>query len=279
MQRILMPSDGSAESEKPLFIASRIAKAQGAEVALVTVVEEPTFIGTDDTMALAPDVYQDMIDAMQEGAKRGLSRLQARLEDENVKVSSAILRGHAAASLLDYEKQVKPDLVVMATHGRTGLARFAMGSVTDRLVREGIAPVLVTRMSTEPSGSLERALLMLDGSGRAEQALPLIESLAGKPIEKVTLYRVVGNPADRGAAGAYLEGVAARLARAGLQTEMMVDIGDPGVTIEHAVKDSDVVVLCTRGEGGFDRLRHGSIAEHVVRNVGTPTLLVRAAEG
>ncbi|MSQ24576.1 MAG: universal stress protein [Chloroflexi bacterium] len=278
LQRILVPTDGSPESEKPVPIAAQLAQAQGGEVMLVSVVERPSFTGSEEGYAMPPDIYQAMVDAMEGGTRQALEKLQAVLQSQSIPVSATILRGQAASSLLDYEKKYNPDLVVMASHGRTGLARFAMGSVTGRLVRDGTAPVLVTRMSTEFSGSLDRALVMLDGSGRAEESLPLVESLAGKPFKQIKLFRVVPNPADRSAAHTYLEGVAARFTKTGVDTEIVVDIGDPRPTIERAAKDADLVVLCTRGEGGFDRLRHGSVADHVLRGLGTPTLLVRTAD-
>lgn len=276
LQRILMPTDGSPESQKPLAMASQLARAQDAELTLVTVIEEPTFTGTDETFILPADAYQEVVDAMLQGAQTNLGKLQDRLRAENVRVSTVILKGHSAAALLDYVEQERPDLVVMATHGRTGLERFALGSVTDRMVREGKAPVLVTRMSTEPHNSLDRALVMLDGSGLAEEVLPLVEALAGQPFKHITLFRTVSSPADQEVAASYLRGVQGRLELRGLPIEIQVEVGDPRPNVERAAKDADVVVVCTRGEGGFDRLRHGSVAEHVMRECSTPALMVRA---
>jgi nucleotide-binding universal stress UspA family protein len=186
-----------------------------------------------------------------------------------------MLQGTVSHTLLEFEAEERPDLVVMSTHGRTGLARFALGSVTDRLVREGMAPVLVTRLSSEATAQLGRALVMLDGSGVAEEVLPVVQSLAGKPIQSVLLYRVAADPDDRQAALTYLEGVAARLQGA-IPVECKVDIGEPRHDIDRASESADLVVLCTHGRTGFDRLRHGSVADYVMRHVDKPALLVRA---
>jgi nucleotide-binding universal stress UspA family protein len=178
--------------------------------------------------------------------------------------------------LLDLEQAEQPDLVVMATHGRTGLARFALGSIADRLVREGTVPVLLVRRATPVDATLETAVVMLDGSGLAEQALPTAEALMGKPLQSVTLFRSVSHSNDREAARTYLTTVAERFAGGSGGVQVIVDVGDPRHTIERVAHDHDLIILCTHGYGGFDRLRHGSVAEAVVRNVDNPVLLVRA---
>lgn len=279
LQHIVMSTDGSAESEKPLSIAAQIARAQDAELTLFRIIEEFNYPIADEEVAISADLYEQLIEDVRVQAMSSLARLEQRLKAQGVRVRTEARRGYAASGVLDYLGEVQPDLVVMATHGRTGLARFTMGSVTDRVVREGIAPVLVTRMSSEPSGVVSRALVMLDGSGVAEEALPLVTTLAGRPIEHLTLYRTVAEPEDRGAAATYLEGVSAHLATPGVSIDIKVDLGDPRPNVERAALETDLIVLCTHGRGGLDRLRHGSVAEHVMRSVNTPALLVRAAAG
>lgn len=152
----------------------------------------------------------------------------------------------------------------MGTHGRTGLTRLALGSVADRMVRAGTAPVLLVR-EAEPS-TLRSALVMLDGSGLAEEAL-----------EAVKLFEAVDDARDRRPATTYLEGVASQLAGSGLTAEAIVDVGDPAALVHQAAEGADLVALCTHGRGGLDRFRHGSVAERVVRDSKKPVLLVRAA--
>ena len=276
LQRIVMPTDGSIESEKPLSVATQLARAQDAELTLLRVVEELHYHDAEGSAAVSAEIYEEVIRGQQQDAIRSLDRIEQRLLGEGVRVTSEVRRGNAVSELFDYLASNKPDLVVMATHGRTGLARFAMGSVTDRMVREGSAPVLVTRMGTEPSSRLDRALVMLDGSGVAEEVLPLVTALAGKPLQHLTLYRVVADPGDRSAAATYLEGAATHLAATGITVETKIDLGDPRANIERAAEDVDLVILCTHGRSGLDRLRHGSIAEHVMHTVDAPALLVRA---
>lgn len=267
MRRILAPTDGSPESEKALPLAAQLARAQDAELVIILIVDQPGF-----GIARPPDPTTE------EAAAAELAALEERFTREGLRVRSTLERGPTAATLLDRERAERPDLVVIATHGRTGLARFALGSVADRMVREGASPVLVFRRSTPVTNRLASALVMLDGSGFGESVLPITETLAGKPLQSVTLFRVVQDPGDRAAAETYLSGAAARLAGSGVQTTTVVDVGDPRNVTERAARGHDLVIIATHGRGGFDRLRQGSTADYVVRYVDPPVLLVRVSE-
>jgi len=267
-QRILAPSDGSPESEKALPIATQIARAHEAELVLLCVIDHPGF-------TVRPASSDEVVE--QEAADH-MTEVEARLRSEGIRVRLSMERGPTAATLLDREKAEAPDLVVIASHGRTGLARFALGSTADRLVREGTAPVLVVHRSKEPARELVNGFIMLDGSGLGEGALAVAEQLVGRPLQSLTLFRTVADPEDRSAAQTYLDGAAARVATSGVKVNTAIDIGDPRVVAERAAKGYDVVILATHGRGGFDRWRHGSIADYVVRYLEQPVLLVRSKE-
>jgi nucleotide-binding universal stress UspA family protein len=273
IKRIVAPTDGSPDSSRALPAIKALAAAQDAEVLLVQVVEFPTLL---DSYNLVPaEAYQELEDATAQAARDNLARLAADLDETGIRASATLLWGSPSIGLVDFEKEHEADLTVLASHGLTGIKRFTLGSVADRLVREGSAPVLVVR-GDGVSTDLKRALLMLDGSGVAEAALPIVKDLAGRPVEHVTLFRAVADPADRNAAAHYLEAIQADLAREGLRTEIAVEVGDPALLVERAANDADFIVLSTHGRGGFDRIRHGSVAEQVVRKAERPVLLVRA---
>ncbi len=274
--RIMVPTDGSEESNKAVGIAEQIARAHNAEVLLVRVIEPIDWQFAASEVPIDPKTYDDLVRAIEDEAVAGLARLQTSLAEHGIRARSITPRGLAASELLDCEKVEHPDLVVMATHGRSGLARFALGSIADRLVREGITPVLLVRRSMPVDEELESAVVMLDGSGVAEQALPIVDELAGKPLRSVTLFRSVSDPDDREPAKTYLHAVGTRLARPECSINEVVDVGDARDTIQRVARERDLVILATHGRGGFDRLRHGSVAEAVVREVTNPVLLVRA---
>jgi len=276
-KRILVPTDSSDLSEQAIPFATALAQAQSAELLLVQVAPFPTAPFQVDEMNMASaEVYDEVFEDAKATAQTYLISRAEQLRATGISVRTILGQGGPAASLLDVEREEQPDAVVMATHGRTGLAHLALGSVAESLVREGICPVLLIRQGETPTAQLHRALVLLDGSGVAEQALPLVETLAGHPLRTVRLFRVVSDPDDRGAAHTYLEGVAARLAATGLVCELVVDVGEPAHLVSRAAAEVDLVVLCTHGRSGFDRLRHGSVAEHIVREVDRPVFLVRA---
>jgi nucleotide-binding universal stress UspA family protein len=245
-------------------------------VVVVRVIEPHVWNYTGAEAPIDPGTYETLVRAIEEQAGVELAHAQERLAAQSVQARGLIPQGYAASELLDLEQAERPDLVVMATHGRTGIARFALGSVADRLVREGTVPVLLVRRATPLDARLETAVVMLDGSGVAEQALPVVEELMGKPLQSVTLFRTVADPDDREAARTYLTAVASRMAGLSGSVRVVVDVGDPHHTVERVARDHDLIILCTHGHGGFDRLRHGSVAEAVVRNIENPVLLVRA---
>lgn len=272
MQRLMLPTDGSPESRRAVPYAVSIASANEAEVFVVQVVERPLLMSDNYDGGHA---FGEVLASMDQWAQENLDSLSRHFTDAGVKVRATRLSGSAAERLLWFECEERPDLVVMSTHGRSGLARFALGSVADRMVRHGTSPVLLVRGESS-SPELERAVVMLDGSGAAEGALDLVTLLAGKPLRTVKLFEAVADPRDRNPASTYLEGVAAGLAELGLQTTIKVDLGDPTFLIDRAAEDADFVILCTHGRGGLDRFRHGSVAERVVRESQKPVLLVRA---
>ncbi len=279
LKRILLPTDGSALSERAVGIGETLAQAQGAELLLARVVEPPIWAALDAyDYEAGPEVYQQVTDALEEDARAGLAELSEALKGHQVSTRTLLLHGRPSLELLHCEEREQPDLVVVATHGRTGLARFTLGSVADRLVREGASPVLLVRSFGSDVSWTDRALVPLDGSALAEQALPMVEALAGKPLHWVKLLRVVESETQVAAANAYLATIAVRMAMAGLEVMPEVRVGEPAEVIEAEAQSVDLVVLATHGRGGFDRFRHGSVAERATRHLAAPVLLVRAHE-
>jgi nucleotide-binding universal stress UspA family protein len=277
LQQILLPTDGSELSELAVPVAEMIARAQGASITLARVVRYPSWMLDDQTEYITPENYEELVGSLDLGAQEDLNRIAAQVKD--VPVKTEVLHGTPGAALLDLEEQLHPDLLVMASHGRTGLARFTMGSVADLMIREGAVPVMLVRSHEAVASKLENALVPLDGSTLAEQALPMVEALAGKPLRRVVLVQAISAPEDQTMATEYLESIASRLGPLGLEVTHRVDVDDPADAITHAAQGMDLIILSTHGRGGFDRVRHGSIAERATRHLPIPTLLVRASGG
>jgi nucleotide-binding universal stress UspA family protein len=150
-----------------------------------------------------------------------------------------------------------------------------MGSVADLMVREGCAPVLLVRSLSPALSAADTALVPLDGSAAAENALTMVKELAGKPIRRVHLLRAIEAPEEWDGARRYLEGIARGLAGLGLEVTTSVRVDEPAAAIMRTAPRAHLVILSTHGRGGVDRLRHGSVANRIVHQGTIPTLLVR----
>ena len=274
-KRILVPTDGSPLAERAFPLAERIAASQGASLIVARVMPPMTWLGYDPTISSMAETYQQFFDAMDDECQRYLANVAERFRGAGLTVETELVHGIPGAALVDLEAKFVPDLVVMGSHGRSGLARFALGSVADLTVREGTAPVLIVRSHAPALSGLERALVPLDGSALAESALPMVQAMAVKPIDEVRLLRVVDIERDRAEADDYLERIADRLRAYGLKVTKSVTLGPPAEAIARIAPSHDLVILGTHGRGGFDRLRHGSVATAAIRTLTTPTLLVR----
>jgi nucleotide-binding universal stress UspA family protein len=274
-RRILVPTDGSALAERSFPLAERIALSQGASVVLARVVPPITWLGYDPTAYGTPNVYQELFDTMDDDCRRYLGRAADRFHAVGIDAETEMRHGIPGAALLDLEEQLGPDLVVMGTHGHSGLARFAMGSVADLMVRDGTAPVLLVRAFAPALSALLHALVPLDGSALAETALPMVEALAIRPVAEVQLLRAVNMESDRAIASLYLDGIANRLRAYGVKVKSTIVVAPAVEAIARAAERADLVVISTHGRGGFERIRYGSVATDAIRNLATPTLLVR----
>jgi nucleotide-binding universal stress UspA family protein len=176
---------------------------------------------------------------------------------------------------------VKDTLVMMSTHGRTGLSRFALGSVAELVVREAATPVFLVRGLADHPCTFDSILVPLDGSTIAEAVLPCVEAIAPALKSKVFLLRVPANE-DVTDARDYLTAIATRLRAAGIKdVHTSVRPGPADEAIIHTAERENVsfIAMATHGRSGVRRWVLGSIADRVLHTAPIPTLLVRGEEG
>jgi nucleotide-binding universal stress UspA family protein len=145
--RILVPVDFSTHAKEALRSAKALATLTGAQLDLLHVVEEvmhPAFYNTG-----AISVY-DVQPDIEEKARYHLKRIDEETGPATLPVHYAVQSGYAAAEITDYAKANGIDLIVMATHGLTGLAHFFMGSVAEKVVRTAPCPVFVVKSFGKP---------------------------------------------------------------------------------------------------------------------------------
>jgi len=210
-------------------------------------------------------------------------------------VEAVILDGNPAEAIIDYVEDNAIDLTIMATHGRSGISRWAMGSVADKVLRGITRPVALIRAKGSHAqvcldGLFRRILVPLDGSEIGEAALPYVRELAVKLKAKVILFQSIPKDAPgeinwielrdlaQNSARACLHRVEHRLAREGIEVKSVVRFGSPAGEIidESTATGADLIAMSTHGRSGIDRWVLGSVAEKVLRAGDIPVLLVRA---
>ena len=142
--RILVPVDGSAASLKGLGEAVKLAKATGATLRVVHVVNELVL----DAGYFPANHYEQLIASLREQGKQVLAQAVGAVREQGMNAESDLvetLGGTAATSILEAAKAWGTELIVMGTHGRRGLLRLAMGSDAEMVLRSSPVPVLLVR--------------------------------------------------------------------------------------------------------------------------------------
>jgi nucleotide-binding universal stress UspA family protein len=149
IERITVPLDGSRLAAEALPVARTLADRLGSSLRLVRAVQYPLSVESDSTGSLAAEV----VDSLERTAALYLSEAKLELETGRP-VETAVLRGAPSEALLSDLRENRPDLLVMTSHGRTGFIKWALGSITDKLIR-GPVPVLVLKPAEEVGRRLE----------------------------------------------------------------------------------------------------------------------------
>lgn len=303
--RVLVPLDGSPLAEQVLPYAARIGQGLGTPIELFRVFGPVPAEMADPQRGL----YVDRLSAgFRDEAINYLERVRSTLADIKVGVTCNALEGEAASQILNEADGPANTLIAMATHGRSGLSRWVMGSVTDKVLHGSAAAHLIVRAVPEDEKPTDFALntiiVPVDGSALAEQVLPHVVALAVGLDLKVVVLRcfitmegfaafsgfdgvssqqadAYGRMAEEATANAtgYLNEIAERLRGQGVKdVESQLQHGPPALVIaEVAQKTPDnLVAMTTHGRSGLSRWTMGSVADRVVRHSGDPVLLVRA---
>jgi len=299
--RILAPLDGSKTAENVLPFVRSFARNLQIPVEFFAVV---------DVVNMARDVYAAerlFLDSLVEDEAR---RLGEYLNDvaKNFPVGTVHWRvqpGSPAEAIIDAALAEKDALIAMATHGRSGLNRWLLGSVAEKVLRGASNPLLLVR-ATESApqwsmAALKSVIVPLDGSETAERVLPSAGALAKSLDLEVVLLRVYGIPYGayspgeglydamqmekfaaslRDEGSAYLEEKAKALRGRGVKkVSTIVKEGldaDEIISLARQTPDN-LIAICTHGRSGVKRWALGSVTETVVRHSGDPVLIVRTA--
>lgn len=273
-ERILVPLDGSKRSERAIPVAARIARATGGTIVFVEVVLPPVEFGTysgDRTIELKPSAFERREEAAS-GYLRGIPETYAS-ELAGVNTQLDLTAGAAAPEIYEAARLEGIDLIVLCSHGETGLKRWAFGSIAQEAVRHSPAPVLALNEHGGIPPLLDtahpmRVLVPLDGSEFAESvilpAVSLVVALSTSLQHELHFLRVVELPSAYGKmksqahisdlvheearheAATYVQSVAERFTKdlAGFNLQVSSSVADStdvaGTIVQEAAQTRDV---------------------------------------
>ncbi len=286
LKTILVPVDGSPLSERALPFAQGIARRTGARLLVMRAV-----------LMAKPSVpeAEHFNEAAVGEAEAELAEITARATEAGAAVESFVWDDEAGWAIVGACDAERADLIVMCTHGRSGLGRVMYGSVADHVLRTARVPVLLVppaaRYRFAPPFKI---LVPLDGLPLAEEALApaldFAETLQGevilvRAIEPPTHwvvgypypYAIDDPPAELEAARRYLDAAGDRHRRQGVQISGFVVKGPAAEVITEAARDhrAGAIAMATHGRGGLARMLLGSVTQQVLRATPVPLLLVR----
>ena len=293
---IMVPTDGSGFDREAIRVALRIAERSEAKIRLVRVLAT----GSLFSMAAAAEGTAVAAEVVRAERDRALTELYALAAECRASTSADITvdlhAGPVADVLENYARRREVDLIVISTHGRSGISRLSQGSVTDWLIRHTSIPVLVVKpvssyLNPQVAKPFKHVVVPLDGSTLAEQVLPRVLTLATLEEAEITLLHVRTSRPDSQdkiadpditwwdkdtAAQEYLFRIGKKLSRNGVhvRTAIVASENVPDAIGEFAAREkADLVAIATHGRGGVARMIRGSVADAVMLS-GTTSMLV-----
>jgi nucleotide-binding universal stress UspA family protein len=296
--RMLIPLDGSKTAEKVLPYARYLARGLKVPVELTGVIdiaEMATHIAAERARFL-----DTMIEDGVRQSREYLGKIAKTFEGG--KVECTVDKGRAEDVIINRGEADKGMLIAMATHGRSGMNRWLLGSVAEKVLRGTANPLLLVRATeqakSEGEATLKSIVVPLDGSELAESVLPMVGGLAKKLGLDVQLFRSYNVPYSVYGSGdgytaidinellaevgnearEYLEKKSADLKKLGVDKVTCATkegFGADEIISAGRRTPDNLIAMCSHGRSGVRRWVLGSVTETVVRHTEDPVLIVR----
>lgn len=295
---ILIPLDGSLLAECVLPHASAIARAFNSRVMLLRAL--------DRNQAAEKAQLFDLLNWQinKTGAKMYLEKTSARLQKSGLRVEVTVLEGLVAESITDFAQSQGMKLIILSSHGRSGLSQWGLSSVTQKIIFGAPTSVLIIRAHQPTASDLDERLytqimVPLDGSRRAENVLPMVTALARFHQSRIHLVHIVRAPEmarqmplaredvdlsnriiarNREEAIRYLDQVRLHSPLEGIDVETHLLTGDNAASALHEFADQehiDLVVLSAHGYSGNNRWPYGSMVNNFILYSKVPLIIVQ----
>lgn len=277
-EKILVPLDISKLAEVALPYAEELAGRLGSEIILVSV--------SESTEAQEYHRHQVYLGKIIEATQHSAEKYHKPPDDKKIKAELEVLIGHPAEEILTYADKADISLIVMATHGRSGITRLALGSVADKIVRAAKIPItLIRAKGAQPDihkkGILNKILVPLDGSPESEAVIPYVKEFAHRLKTEVTLLHIASEPHHASIdAESYLEKMGSLLKNEDITLNYDMRAGPAADEIIKFADEAqiDLIAMSAHGWSGISHWTLGSVANRVLQGGNTPLLLVRAPE-
>jgi len=292
---ILVPLDGSSLAECVLPHVIAIAKAFNAQITLLRVLEHPR--GPALSQAIDPLEWQ----LIKSEAEAYLNGVTTNLQDFDLKSSATLKEGQAAESIIDFAYRNEIDLIILSSHGQSGLSSWNISSIVQKIILRAYTSTLIVRAYQSTDQDLanlgyRQLLVPLDGSQRAENVLPSTMILSRFYGSQLLLAHLVCKPEmpsrtplapkeiklvnqimerNRQEATRYLEEVRSR-STSGVDTALHIGEGH-SIELHNLVelKDIDLVVLSAHGYSGNPKWPYGSVTLSFIAYGTTPLLIIQ----
>ncbi len=293
-QHLLVPLDGSSLAELSLPYAVTLCQALNAAVTLIHIIEHnaPQEVHGERHLREVKEA-EEYLKQVSRHFFPPEARVGAHVHIEEVR--------NVARSIAEHAGELAPDLIVMCTHGESGVFDL-MGSIAQQIIGQTRTPILLVQPGARPLSApvtLQKFLVALDGDPEHEQGLKTAEELAKymhASLHLLTVIPTLGTlSGERAAAGRllpgatsamldmteectvdYLEEHAAAIRAQGIGAKTTIRRGDPVQQILVDSQDEDLIVLGTHGKAGINAFWAGSVAPKIVSQTRLPVLLVPA---
>ena len=286
-RKVLAPLDGSELAERAIPYAKTIARNKGSEIILFTV----SATASDERLGRPMKAYLEL------NAKE--------MSSQGIKASTAIVCGNVAEEIIEFADKNKVDIIVISTHGYSGIKRWMLGSVARKVLYGTCAHVLLIKSKT-PKGSpveFRKILLPLDGSPFSETPIPYVEELTRGTEAEVVLIVVSEPPVVptygtrpinptwekyqntlwaemQQQASDYVEKIKANFEKRGVKVKSQVIPGELGKVTETIIQvaqkeNVNLIAMATHGRTGVSRWVYGSVTNRIVEQSLQPVLLIR----
>jgi len=279
-QKVLVPLDGSELAERAIPYAKAIAKTAGSEVILFTV-------STNSKQLDRP-------------MKAYLDTNAKELESQKIKVSAVVAYGNVAEEVIKFAEKHKVDLIIISTHGHSGIKRWILGSVAEKILYATCTPVLLVKSKAQKTSKVDfkKVLVPLDGSAFSETSIPYVKELTKGTGSEIILLQVSEPPilpADRPPdvkpsweeyrdilmaeikqqSLEYLEKVKAGFKAESIRIQVVLGKATDSILQVAQKEKVNLIAMTTHGRTGASRWVYGSVSTRIVGESLQPILLIR----